>query len=197
MDDKMKNCETFLDHFDLEIPLCVDLDGTLIQEDVTTLSVKGFLKKSPHLFWKLLIWIAQGRAVCKQNLAASTKVPVETLTFNKGLLEILIQEKSKGRSIILATAADQGQAQEIEAHLNLFNQIIASDGCTNRRAHAKADILLRTFPKTGFLYAGNSADDLHVWSVAKGALCVNTPEKVLKKVPKLNIPYFVSPTPFH
>ena len=191
MEELRKKNEDFSNTFPLDIPLCVDLDGTLIQEDVTTLSVKDFLKKHPFLFWKLLIWIVQGRAVCKKNLAAATKLSLKNLTFNANLLTLLKKEKEKGRPLILATAADQAHAHVATNHLNLFDQIIASDGRTNCRAHAKAAILSSTFSKTGFLYAGNSADDLHVWAVAKGALCVNVPEKVLKKVPALNVPYFV------
>ncbi len=187
----MKNCESFLDRFNLKIPLCVDLDGTLIQEDVTALCVKDFLKKSPSLFWKLLLWIAQGRAVCKERLAAITELPLEVLTFNEPLLKLIKREKIKGRPVILATAADQRSAHAVEDYLTLFDQVIASDGHINRRSHAKAETLSETFPKTGFLYAGNSADDLHVWAKAKGAVCVNTPEGVLQKVPNLNVPYFV------
>lgn len=186
----MKNCESFLDSFDLKIPLCVDLDGTLIREDVTTLSVKSFLQKSPHLFWKVLIWICQGRAICKERLAGVTEIPLDTLTFNEALLKIIKREKIKGRPIVLATAADQKQAQAVEEYLTLFDHIIASNGRANRRAQEKADILTLLFQETGFLYAGNSTDDLHVWAAARGALCVNTPGKVLDKVPRLNVPYF-------
>ncbi len=163
------------------LPLIVDLDGTLIHTDMlqeSTLSVVG-----ANLFniARLPFWLKSGKAALKQQLAARYTVDVHTLPYNQPLIAWLKAQKATGRRLILCTATDQTIANDIAAHLGIFDEVMASDGIVNLAAHHKARALSLRFGHTGFDYVGNSRDDLTVWRCARRAIVVNASATVLKK----------------
>lgn len=162
--------------------LCVDLDGTLIRNDTTWLATKEYLRARPFACWRLLTWILRGRAYYKQRLGQFVNIDPKTLPYHHELLQWLIERKQQGDTLVLATATDQVFANIIANHLNLFDQVIASDGCTNLRAQHKAAALTRHFGLKKYCYIGNSYDDLHVWREAQTAIVVNASQKLQKRV---------------
>ena len=162
--------------------LCVDLDGTLIRTDTTWLATKQYLHSYPFSSWRLLAWILRGRAYYKQRLGQSVTLDPKSLPYHPELLNWLIQRKQQGDTLILATATDQVFAQAVAKHLNLFTQVLASDGCTNLRAKYKAAALTRHFGIKNYCYIGNSYDDLEVWREAQTAIVVNASQKLHKRV---------------
>lgn len=177
-----------LSNLDKPLPLCVDLDGTLLRTDVTQESLLLILLKKPHFIFKILWWFIQGRAVLKQRLADYV-VPVPSkLPLNYIFLEYLEEEKQKGVSLYLVTAADQAPAQAIANYLGLFDEVFASDGHTNLRHEAKGNFLVHRFGEKGFIYAGNSHDDLMVWRYAAKAIAVNTPLNVKAILNRMAMP---------
>ena len=182
----MRNYNLFLNKFSSNAPLCIDLDGTLIKEDITFQSLKKLIQTSPITFFKTLFSILQGRAVFKEQLSKIVKINTNKLTLNKKLIKFIKQEKIKGRYIILVTAADQEQADMIQRNFISFDCIIASNGYSNRRAKEKAKNLILLFSKTGFIYAGNSNDDFHIWKLSLCKLCINTNTKLIQRINSLN-----------
>jgi 4-hydroxybenzoate polyprenyltransferase len=114
-----------------------------------------------------------------------------------------VQQRAHGRTIVLATAADERGARAVADHLGLFDDVIASDGKTNLKGVAKARALAARFPE-GFVYAGDSAADLAVWRAARRPILVNASEGLTHKVkrahdlewvfPRERAPWFVSLT---
>ena len=51
------------------LPLCVDLDGTLVKTDVLFESAAAALKAQPLLAFALPFWLLRGRAALKSELA--------------------------------------------------------------------------------------------------------------------------------
>ena len=162
--------------------LCVDLDGTLIRIDTIWLATRLFLKTYPLRCWRLLVWLIQGRAYLKQQLGKVIHIDPQSLPYNTELIQWLIERKRHGDVLILATATDQVFANTIAAHVGIFSQVIASDGCTNLRAKWKAAALTRYFGLKGYRYAGNSYDDLAVWQEAKTAIVVNAAKGLESRV---------------
>jgi phosphoserine phosphatase len=78
---------------------------------------------------------------------------------------------------VLATAADTLLAEQIAARLRIFDRVIASDGSCNLKGPAKAQALAQLFPG-GFIYAGDSRDDLPVWQRARAIVVVNAGKSV-------------------
>ena len=159
------------------VPLCVDLDGTLVRSDTlheTFISASVLLRR-PSGIRSL---IRHGRAGLKQHLARYAKLDVRTLPYNEELLDYLREQKAAGRRLVLVTGADHAIADAVNEHLQLFDDVIASDGTVNLTGRAKARMLIARFGEKGFDYAGNGRPDLVVWRAARAAVLVNTPPGV-------------------
>ena len=154
-------------------PLVVDLDGTLIHTDMLHESALKVLRERPWATLFIPLWLARGKAVLKQRLADRSRFDPASLPYNEALLTWLRQQKDAGRRLILCTASHQSIAQSIADHLQLFDEVMASDGETNLSGPRKAEALTARFAATGFVYVGNCDKDLAVWSVAHRAVVVN------------------------
>lgn len=161
-------------------PLVVDLDGTLIYTDMLHESALRVLRDRPLTTLWIPLWLSQGKAVLKEHLAQRSDFDPQTLPYNQRLLSWLYQQKMIGRRLVLCTASDRLIAEAIAEHLNLFDEVIASDGHTNLSGRTKADALAQRFGEAGFDYAGNSWKDIPVWSRAKRAVVVNAPASVAR-----------------
>jgi phosphoserine phosphatase len=170
------------------LPLCIDLDGTLIYNDVTKLSLRRYLNENFLRFAQVASWGLHGRAYLKQKLAKRVELDPEKLPYRPALLDYLKVERKAGRLIYLATAADQKYARLIADYLGIFKEVFASDGMTNLRGKAKAACLLQRFGEKKFVYAGNSFDDMAIWRHSAQAIVCSKSVKLLKAVEKLNLP---------
>jgi len=164
---------------DLGTPLCVDLDGTLLNTDMLWESLKDVARKKPWYVLAFPLWFVQGRAHLKQKVAGLANVDISNLPFHHQFLEYLKKEKARGRRLILATASDQLIADKIAARFGLFDEVLASNGQRNLRGHAKVALLKERFGEKGFDYAGNSHVDLQVWPATRQAIVVNGSEELV------------------
>ena len=164
-----------------QIPLVVDLDGTLIKTDLLWKSLTQWLRQNPLWVFVVLFWWTQGRAFLKQQLARRVKLKVEALPFNKKFLAWLREQKASGRKIILATASDWQMAKPVADYSGIFDDVLASDGRTNLRGENKLKALVEKFGERGFDYAGNSSVDLAVWRGAREAIVVSRSHSLAKK----------------
>jgi len=167
------------------VPLCVDLDGTLIRADLLWEGLVRYWKQHPPHLIRSLLWWLRGRAFLKAQLARRIHVPVGRLPWIGSFLEHLRQQHRAGRSLYLVTASDRHAAQPVADHLGLFRETLASDGQTNLRSRAKARALVDRFGERGFDYPGNSRADLPVWRHARHAIVVNAPRALLRKAARL------------
>ena len=98
--------------------------------------------------------------------------------------------------MILATASHYQAATPVAKHVDLFDDVVGSNPPTvwDACAAVKAQLLMERFPQ-GFLYAGNSNDDIVVWESdgCKAMMLVNCPPKVLDVAQKIRKPYIVIP----
>jgi hypothetical protein len=94
------------------------------------------------------------------------------------LLAYLREQKASGRKLVLATASDESVAYAVAEFLDLFDEVIASDGEHNLKGEAKARALVARFGLKGFSYVGNDSSDVAVWKVARSAVVVNASRAV-------------------
>jgi len=161
------------------LPLCVDLDGTLIHSDMLHEGLCALVTDPRSL--QILPQLFRGRAAFKEAVAARVPVEPELLPFNETLLAYLRAQKKAGRYLVLATAADRSVACAVAECVGLFDEVIASDGTDNLKGAAKARALVARFGPRGFCYAGNAHSDLAVWREAAAAIVVNAPSGVLAR----------------
>ena len=160
------------------LPLVVDLDGTLVRTDMLHESAVRLLGSSPLSVLAIPVWLLQGKAHLKAELAARTSFSPEVLPYQEEFLQWLRAEHARGRQLVLCTASHRSVAEAIAAHLGIFSEVMASDGSTNLAGPRKAAALVARFGRQGFDYAGNSAADLAVWAEAADGVVVDATPRV-------------------
>ena len=163
------------------VPLCVDLDGTLIKTDLLWESLARLLRRNPFQLLPVLFWWARGRAFLKRQLVRRVTIDPAALPYHDPFLAFLWEQKAAGRKLVLVTASDRDMALPVANHTGLFDEVLGSDGKTNLRGANKLKALTEKFGERGFDYAGNSSADLAVWRGAREAIVVNASAAVLKR----------------
>ena len=95
------------------VPLCVDLDGTLVHCDLLVESLRLLARERPWLLLRVPLWLAAGRARLKEKLADAVRIDAAALPYNELLLEHLRRERARGRRLLLVTASHERPAREV------------------------------------------------------------------------------------
>jgi 4-hydroxybenzoate polyprenyltransferase/phosphoserine phosphatase len=155
------------------VPLCVDLDGTLVKSDTLIDSLLVMVRTHPALLLKLPGRLLHGKAAFKAFVTDSISLDVPHLPYNRELLHFLQQERAQGRALYLATGADERLAHRVAAHLVIFRGVLGSDGATNLTGKDKLNRLRSHLGSSEFSYIGNSRADLPLLVHAKEAIIAN------------------------
>ena len=145
------------------IPLCVDLDGTLVKSDTLLDSVIVLTRQHPEALLKFPQWLGEGKAAFKRHIGSTVVLDVAHLPYNRHLLQYLEKQKAQGREIYLATGADAALAERVAEHLGLFTGVLASDGAVNLIGKNKLAAFQARFGGE-FCYIGNARPDLALLS---------------------------------
>ena len=142
---------------EVSVPLIVDVNGDLLIEGAARL-----LATSPRNLVVLLVWLvgaAAGRASLKRRTAQAVALLPDTLVLNPAVIEEIVAAKAAGRTVWLASAADELMVAPFAETLEVTGYL-ASDGRINLAGRAKADALVERFGEGGFDYIGNERRDL-------------------------------------
>lgn len=162
-------------------PIVVDLDGTLTPTDTLVESTITLAKKNPFALFNLPFKLLKGRAELKSYVASKAKLSVENFPWNEELLSYLKKEKSKGRKIILATAAHHSIADKVAQHLDIFDDVISTTETHNLKGKNKLAAIQQLLGDN-FIYAGDHRADIPIWKSASGAILVSVDTKVAKSL---------------
>lgn len=168
------------------LPLCVDLDGTLVQTDTLKDSIRALVWQKPLVALLLPVWVLRGKAAFKAEIAKSVTLDAAKLRYNRPLLEFLQEQHAAGRAIYLATAADAKLAKRIAEHVGLFMATLASDGSTNLAGERKLAAFRAKFPQ-GFSYIGNAPPDLPILAVCAEPMVANPWRSLLRAMRQAGI----------
>jgi 4-hydroxybenzoate polyprenyltransferase len=169
-----------------KIPLCVDLDGTLIATDTLLESMLIALKSNPLIIFLFPFWILKGRAHFKAKIANLALPNPEFLPYHEDFLNYVRTEHKSGRKIILATATLKPIADKVADYLGIFSKVLASTPEHNLRDENKRKALVDLYGEKGFDYAGDSSADLSVWPSANMAIIVHPKNGILAKAKQVN-----------
>lgn len=162
------------------VPICVDLDGTLIHSDLLLESFLLLIKRNPLYLLLVPLWLLQGKARLKRQIASRVQLDGSALPYTKPLLDWLRGQKEQGRPVWLCTASDASLAKAVADHVGFFDGVLASDGQLNLSGSNKAAELVKRFGDKGFDYCGNEKVDLAVWRHARSAIVVNADEGLVR-----------------
>jgi phosphoserine phosphatase len=166
----------------MRAPICVDLDGTLIDGDVLVDGFMALVLRRPFTAVSTLFSLVRGRAHFKRCVAEQAPLDPAALPYRIDLLDELRELHRRGVPIVLATAAHETCAQAIAAHLKIFQDVVASDGRRNLSGDQKAAALVSRFGERGFDYIGNGWSDMPIWRVAAGTTIVAGPARLVRKL---------------
>lgn len=169
-----------------QLPLFVDLDGTLIKSDWMLEAILAMVSNKPTSIFQIALWLTKGRSNLKQHLAEAVTIDIASLPINREFFEFLKEEKSNARELILISASDQKAVTAVSDHYDLFDAAIGSDGTINLKSEAKLARIQKYVEGGGFSYAGNSAADLAVWQGADEIIVVNAESSIAEKAKSLD-----------
>ncbi|MBN2704276.1 MAG: UbiA family prenyltransferase [Pontiellaceae bacterium] len=160
------------------IPLCVDLDGTLVKIDTLHQALFLLLRRDFMSIFRIPGWYLKGKAHLKDQVMQRVALDAPVLPYNQTFLKWLRKEHAGGRKLVLATASNYRTAEAVANHLGLFSETIASCAEQNMRHNRKLEAIHERFDR--FAYAGNDAADFPLWDAAEEVILVN-PSAAAKK----------------
>lgn len=169
-----------------QIPLCVDLDYTVLATDILTEQIIRFVQKNPLniliIFWFLLF----GKHHLKKKLNEKVEIAPNELPYRRETLDFLNAEREKGRKLILITASLHQIGEKVNKYLGIFDEVYGTKNNTNLRGKNKAKFLIETFGEKGFDYLGDSRYDIPIWKKANKSYIVSNAPSLIKKVSRFN-----------
>jgi 4-hydroxybenzoate polyprenyltransferase len=166
-----------------DVPLCVDLDGTLVHTDLLYESALALLRRNPLYALLLPLWLLRGKAHLKREIATRVTIDIALLPCDVRVLALV--RESSARPRVLCSASDQILVDAVAAHVGDFDLALGSDGRSNLDGPRKAAVLAGRFGERGFDYVGNAAADLAVWPHARRAIAANASAPVRARLARM------------
>jgi len=177
------------------LPLCVDLDGTLIRTDLLFESFLLLVRQNFLYLFVVPFWMLAGKAALKRRIADKVNLDPAAIPYNKHLLEWVREQKLLGRHTVLATASHRALALKVGAYLDCFDEVLGSDESVNLSGDSKRAALVARFGERGFDYVGNSRKDLSIWAHCRNGIVVNASGQTLAGAQKVASVAQVFPKP--
>ena len=170
-----------------DVPLVVDLDGSLTRSDTLYEALFAYLAEAPSQAWRLAGWLAEGKLGFKRKLADRHLADPTILPFNDTVLSEIKAAREAGRHVALVSAAEQRQVEAVAAHLGLFDEAHGSRD-HNLSGAAKAAFLVERYGAQGFDYIGDATVDLTVWAKARQIITVGAGPGLRQSAERLGRP---------
>ena len=172
-------------------PIFVDLDGTLIAADLGQEAFFSAIVSNPWILLTAPFHAAKGLAHFKSQLSKTVVPNVEHLPYHTDVIDELKRLKAAGHPLILATASHRVWAEPLAQHLNIFDDVLATDAQTNLKGANKLAAIERYCQEhdwAEFEYWGDAAVDLRIWSAPTSAriVAVNPSQKTLAAIQATN-----------
>ncbi|WP_420407501.1 UbiA family prenyltransferase [Hoeflea sp.] len=176
------------------MPLCIDLDGTLIATDSLWEGLVSVLVRRPWLFFAAVLWALSGKSVLKREVAARLPHQGGDWPYRDEVIARIKEARAEGQPVWLVTGAAESTALAIAEHLGLFDRVLHSTDTENLTSSRKRDRLVSLCGDGGFDYVGNSRDDIAVFDAARRAIIV-APDSVARKWGDRNAAEFLPLSP--
>ena len=159
--------------------LFVDLDGTLIKEDLSYLAFMDYLKKKPFkTLYHLIVFVFKGKPYLKEIISKDFRVPIESLIFNKGALDYVRDVKNRHRVVYLISGSHQILIDQFQNHLKIFFEAFGTNKKFNMVGQNKVKFINESLNINNFDYFGNSKKDLPIWNYCKRIIYTNVSDKL-------------------
>ena len=143
-----------------DIPLCVDLDNTLVRTNTLAETIVGCVRQNPAWIFLVPFWALRGQAYLWSTMVAKFRPSASTLPYSEPVLDLIRREAAAGRTVLLVTGAHERMAQDVASHVGLFHEVFATNGSEHLVGSSKAGMLTARFGVKGFDYIGDSMNDM-------------------------------------
>lgn len=157
--------------------LVLDLDGTLIRNDLTFELFALCARWNPILFVYAMFKAITDRASAKRLLAARYQSHIDPsgLPYQPEILALAELYRNQGHPVELVSGSDEAIVRSVAEHLHIPFYKGSVPGA-NLTASRKAQFLKQRHGEN-FIYAGNSRSDFPVWRAGLGGYGINAPER--------------------
>jgi 4-hydroxybenzoate polyprenyltransferase len=155
-----------------DVPLVVDVDGTLIKTDFLFEALLQVAARHPLELWRLPLWLLKGKAGFKAALAEFGDPGTQSVPLREETVALIDAAREVGRPIYLASASDRRFVEALAERLGCITGVFASDETVNLSGKAKAERLIDEFGAGGFDYVADADVDFHVWRSARKVLAL-------------------------
>ena len=163
--------------------LFVDLDGTLIKEDLSNLAFSHSLKNHPFkTLLYLLFFLFKGKPYLKDKISKNFEIPFENLNFNKAAFDFIREVKNRHRVVYLISGSHQILVDQMGKYLNIFFESFGTRDNFNMVGNNKVQFIKENLKIYDFDYLGNSHKDLPIWRYTKRAIYTNASEELIKTI---------------
>src|SRR5689334_8848416 len=90
----------------IHLPICIDLDGTLIRSDLLYESLLQLIRQRIFYVFLIPFWLLRGKAYLKAEIARHVVLDMDSLPVNEALAHYLLRQRDLGHRLYLFTAAD-------------------------------------------------------------------------------------------
>ena len=154
--------------------LFVDLDGTLIKEDLSDLAFVNSLKTNPlMLIFYIIVFLFKGKSYLKEKISKNYIVPIEKLNFNNAALDYIKDVKNRHRVVYLISGSHHLLVDQIDKHLRIFFESFGTNINFNMVGENKVKFINNELKILEFDYLGNSKQDLPIWEYTKKIIFTN------------------------
>ncbi len=157
----------------IDRPIYVDLDGTVIRSDLLWESLFLLARQKPASLLQVPGWALAGKARLKAELARRIDFDPALLPYREDVAAMLAREQARGRRIVLATGANETLAHAVADHLGVFDAVMSSCDAVNLTAERKLERIVAANDLHGFDYVGNSREDVCLLDAAAEATVVD------------------------
>jgi 4-hydroxybenzoate polyprenyltransferase len=120
-------------------PLCVNLDGALVRNNLFLESILLAVKRRPMLLLILPVWLIGGRTAFRERVAREAEIDPALLLYRNDVLDVIRDARAEGRPVWLVTEGHQRYADAVSAYLGIFERAFGSDGKVNVRDKLEAE----------------------------------------------------------
>jgi 4-hydroxybenzoate polyprenyltransferase len=161
---------------DVQIPLCVQLDGALTPVNTRHEKLLALMTQPPRKLLAVLGALRRGMRAFWRSLGAAVDIDAECLPVHPGLVEWLREQHEQGRHLVLLAGHDVQAAEQLAQRLQVFDEVTTTELGHARRLSGR-DMLLERYGKGGFDFVGTELGAPGVLEVARRVVIVGRPAR--------------------
>lgn len=181
------------DLHDANVPLVLDVDGTLLRTDLLYETFWAALGSDVVATLRGVVSNWRRPERLKQALIEIDRPAIELLPVREPVLEMARAAVQAGRPVHLVSGSNQALIDALAEVLELPGDHYGSDCDRNLTDATKAAFLVEQFQSGGYDYVGNARADLKSWGEARKIIAVEPDRGLLQQIKALGKPVEILP----